>query len=252
MMRLVFKSSAENSAVVPFFCSHRCGTPLVPAVQIWLSAFDYNGAMSARTAGYLEAIEHLPEGAILVVPGVSWEEYEELLGDLGARPGVHVSYDQGRLEIMSPLREHEKCKEFISDLARAFAEENNFTLEKFGSTTWKRRRLKKGTEPDACFYLATAARIMGKRKIDLDSDPPPDVAVEIDTTNESRAKFSIYAALGIPEIWRYDGRQVEIYNLKGGSYVRTNASDFLGGSRIDSLLRLESNRSKDQSSKCPP
>ena len=123
MMRLVFKSSAENSAVVPFFCSHRCGTPLVPAVQIWLSAFDYNGAMSARTAGYLEAIEHLPEGAILVVPGVSWEEYEELLGDLGARPGVRVSYDEGRLEIMSPLREHEKCKEFISDLARAFAEE---------------------------------------------------------------------------------------------------------------------------------
>ena len=59
MMRLVFKSSAENSAVVPFFCSHRCGTPLVPAAQIWLSAFDYNGAMSARTAGYLEAIEHL-------------------------------------------------------------------------------------------------------------------------------------------------------------------------------------------------
>ena len=159
MMRLVFKSSAENSAVLPFFCSHRCGTPLVPAVQIWLSAFDYNGAMSARTAGYLEAIEHLPEGAILVVPGVSWEEYEELLGDLGARPGVHVSYDQGRLEIMSPLREHEKCKEFISDLARAFAEENNFTLEKFGSTTWKRRRLKKGTEPDACFYVATARSI---------------------------------------------------------------------------------------------
>jgi len=76
-------------------------------------------------------------------------------------------------------------------------------------------------------YRAGCVFLCRHRKIDLDSDPPPDVAVEIDTTNESRAKFSIYAALGIPEIWRYDGRQVEIYNLKGGSYVRTNASDFL-------------------------
>jgi len=102
-------------------------------------------------------------------------------------------------------------------------------LEKFGSTTWKRRRLKKGTEPDTCFYVANAARVVGKHKIDLDSDPPPDIAVEIDTTNESRAKFPIYAALGVPEIWHYDGKQVELYKLKGGSYVRTNASDFLAG-----------------------
>ena len=64
--------------------------------------------MSTRTPAYLEAIEHLPEGAQLVLSGVSWEEYEHLLEDLPDRPRVRVSYDGGRLEIMSPLPEHEK------------------------------------------------------------------------------------------------------------------------------------------------
>jgi len=105
----------------------------------------------------------------------------------------------------------------------------NLTLEKFGSTTWKQQRLRKGTEPDTCFYVANAGRIIGKRKIDLDSDPPPDIAVEIDTTNESRTTFSIYAALGVPEIWRYDGKQIEMFNLKDDSYIRTDTSRFLAG-----------------------
>src|SRR6266516_1204094 len=189
---------------------------------------DYNCTMSTRSAEYLEAINHLPAGAILVVPGVGWEQYESLLDDLDARPGVRISYDGGRLEIMSPLPAHEKYKEFISDLARAFAEETSLPLEKLGSTAWKRRRIQKGIEADACFYVANAHRIVGKRKIDLESDPPPDIAVEIDTTNESSSKFPIYAALGVPEIWVYDGKQVEIYCLKDES-IKTDTSNFLVG-----------------------
>jgi len=183
--------------------------------------------MSTRSAEYLDAINHLPTGAILVVPGVGWDQYEDLLNDLVDRPGVRVSYDGGRLEIMSPLPEHEEYKEFISDLARAFSEETGIPLEKRGSATWKRQRIQRGVEPDTCFYVANAERSAGKRKIDLESDPPPDIAVEIDITNESLSKFPIYAGLGVPEIWRYDGSRVRIYHLEGDAYIETDASRFL-------------------------
>src|SRR5438876_11238353 len=83
-------------------------------------------------------------------------------------------------------------------------------LEKCGSATWRRQRIQRGVDPDTCFYVANAERIAGKRKIDLESDPPPDIAVEMDITNESLGKFPIYAGLGVPEIWRYDGSRVRI------------------------------------------
>jgi Uma2 family endonuclease len=185
--------------------------------------------MSTRSAEYLEAIEHLPMGGTLTLYGVSWEEYEALLDELHDKAGRRVSYDAGRLEIMSPLPEHEEYKEIISDLARAYAEENRLPLEKRGSATWKSRRLRKGTEPDTCFYITNASRIVGKRQIDLESDPPPDIAVEVDTTSASLHKFAIYAALGVPEIWRYDGKQVEIYVLIEGSYVAGDSSNLLSG-----------------------
>jgi Uma2 family endonuclease len=180
--------------------------------------------MTNRAASCVEAVDHLPAGAILVLPQVSWEEYEQLLGDLADRPGIRVSYDEGRLEIMSPSAEHEEYKEFILRLVQILAEERGVALETRGSTTWKRRTIRKGTEPDTCFYVANAGRIIGRRTIDLEVDPPPDIVVEIDVTNESLSKFPIYAALGVPEIWRYDGKRVEMYALAGASYISTPTS----------------------------
>ena len=155
---------------------------------------------------------------------VRWEDYEQLLKDLVDRPGVRVSYDEGRLEIMSPLPEHEEYKDSIYSMVRAFAEARGIELETRGSATWKRSSLRKGSEPDTCFYVANAPRIIGKRKIDLESDPPPDVVVEIDTTNESLSKFPIYAALGVSEIWRYDGKHTYLYELTARSYSKISES----------------------------
>jgi len=183
--------------------------------------------MSTRTADYLEAIGHLPDGTMLVIPQSTWEEYERLLGDLAAWPGMRVTYDRGRLEIMSPSAEHEEYKEFISQIVRAAADVLGLPLEMRGSTTWKREQAQQGTEPDACFYIANAQRIIGKRTIDLESDPAPDVAVEIDITNESLSKFSIYAALEVPEIWRYDGKTARFYALGDGRYREVAESRFL-------------------------
>ena len=156
--------------------------------------------MSTRTIDYRQAIDHLPQGATLVLSDVSWEDYEQLLEDLTERPGVRVTYDQGRVDIMTPLRKHEKYKEFISHLIAVLADELNIDVEPSGSTTWKKREAQKATEPDLCFYVANAAHVIGKDELDLDVDPPPDLAVEIDVTNESLSKFPIYATLGVPEI----------------------------------------------------
>lgn len=185
--------------------------------------------MSTRVADYREAIDHIPNGATLVFRDVGWDEYERLVEDLWDRPGLRVTYDEGRLEIRSPLPEHEEYKEFILFVARIMSEERGVAIETRGAATWKRRALRKGTEPDTCFYVASAPRIIGKRMIDLDVDPPPDIAVEVDITNESLSKFSIYAALGVPEIWRYDGKAVLFYTLSGNAYQGITESRFLPG-----------------------
>ena len=180
--------------------------------------------MSARTADYMDAIAHLPEGATLRLPDIGWNEYEELLNEMADRPGVRVSYDAGRVEIMSPLPEHEEYKEFIIKLVYVLSEVMGLTLENRGSATYKWRRGAKGVEPDTSFYVQNASRIIGQRTIDLEVDPPPDVTVEIDTTNESLSKFHIYTALGVPEIWRYDGHQAYIYHLADENYAEATTS----------------------------
>ncbi|MBA3804432.1 MAG: Uma2 family endonuclease [Acidobacteria bacterium] len=181
--------------------------------------------MLAQTEIYVDAIEHLPPGATLRLSDVSWDEYEELLAQIGdSRPGYRVSYDRGRLEIMSPHSDHEKHKEFILRLAQVFSEEADITLETCGSTTYRLRSKLKGAEPDTSFYVQNAARIIGKQLLDLETDPPPDVVVEIDTTNESSGKFPIYAALGVPEIWLYDGQKMLFHQLTGQDYAEASHS----------------------------
>jgi len=175
--------------------------------------------MLAQADIYLDAIEHLPSGAMLRLHNVSWDEYEELLAQMENKPGYRVSYDQGRLEIMSPRADHEKPKEFILVLARVLAEETDTTLETLGSTTYRRRKKLKGAEPDTSFYVRNAAHMIGRQTLDLEVDPPPDVVVEIDTTNESLSKFSIYAALGVPELWLYDGNKMLFHQLTEQHYT---------------------------------
>ncbi|HEU4388833.1 MAG TPA: Uma2 family endonuclease [Blastocatellia bacterium] len=182
--------------------------------------------MTTYAIKYLDLIDRLPPGATLRVPAVPWDEYEALLAELADRSNVRVTYDRGTLEIMSPLPEHEEYGDLIQDLTRVLAEELGIKLETRGSATFKRSRDKKGVEPDESFYVQNADRIIGKRKIDLNVDPPPDIVVEIDITNESRSKFPLYASLAVPEIWLYDSIQAHIYQLQGSEYVKATVSRF--------------------------
>src|SRR5262245_21788587 len=143
-------------------------------------ASGYNRVMRTRTADYLDAIEHLPQGAILVIPQVSWTVYERLVEELQEEGRhVRVSYDRGRVEIMSPTIEHDEYARFIDRLVYIGADILGVKVQSYGSATWKRQKLARGVEPDCCHYIANADRVIGKRKFDLEIDPPPDIIVEI-------------------------------------------------------------------------
>ena len=125
---------------------------------------------------------------------------------------------------MSPKREHEIYKKFIGRMVEVLAEELAIDIESSGSATLRRKKFDKGAEPDECYHIQNAARVADLIEVNLETDPPPDLVVEIDTTNESLYKLGIYAALGVPEIWRYDGRSVHIYGLAGDGYEKIQNS----------------------------
>jgi len=180
--------------------------------------------MSVATTDYLAAIAHLPAGAVLRFDNVPWDDYENLLVDLGESYSVRIFYDQGRMEIMAPASAHEKPKNIIHHLVTSISDELDIDVESLGSTTWKAEMKAKGAEPDDCFYVQNAALIIGKEDLDLAHDPPPDVVVEIDRTSTSLNKFAIYAGLEVPEIWRVAGRQVQFYLLAGNRYEESPIS----------------------------
>ncbi|CAD5971161.1 hypothetical protein NO108_04158 [Planktothrix rubescens] len=148
-----------------------------------------------------------------VLNQVSWQTFINLLDDLGDNRVIRLYYDQGVLEIMTPLGEHENNNRFIDDLVRAIADELNLNLKKMGSLTLKREELLKGAEPDSCYYLENEPLVRHKQNINLESDPPPDLVLEIDITSSSLDKQTIYAAFEIPELWRYNGQKLEVFVL---------------------------------------
>lgn len=177
-----------------------------------------------KIADYLALIERLPAGGALTLPDVSWAEYEGLLAALQERPGLRVNYIAGRLWIMSVSQYHEMYQELLQNLALFTADELGLVFESRGSTTFKEKTFRAGAEPDTCFYVQNAARIIGKRTLDLRRDPPPDVIVEIDITHPSLYKFAFYAQLGVPELWRYDELRLQILHLGAQGYEEAVAS----------------------------
>jgi Uma2 family endonuclease len=158
---------------------------------------------------------------------VSWETYESLLADYADSSSPRFTYCEGMLEIMSPSSEHEELIEVMATIADIIAEEQQIEFKCLGSTTFRRRDLKRGTEPDACFYIQSVERIRGKKEIDLTVDPPPDLAIEIEITNPAVPKLPVYARLRVPEIWLHDGRAPKILRLSGDQYEECDRSGVL-------------------------
>lgn len=160
----------------------------------------------------------------VVLQNISWQLFEDLLTELGEKRSTRLAYYKGNLEIMSPLWRHETPNRFIEALLLALVDELNLNIAPAGSTTLKRPDMDAGKEPDSCYYIQNEARVRGKTELNLAEDPPPDLAVEIDITSSSLNQFELYAALGVPEIWRYDGQNLKIYHWQNGEYVECDRS----------------------------
>jgi len=148
----------------------------------------------------------------IVLDDMSWEFYEHLLNEVGDRP-IRITYDSGNLEIMAPLNIHEFWKKRIGQLVELMCLERDIKIIPGGSTTFKREDKEKGLEPDECYYVQQADAIRFKDDLDLTVDPAPDLAVEIDITSRSIERQPIYAALGVPELWRFDGKRLNVLTL---------------------------------------
>ena len=164
-----------------------------------------------------------PENRV-ILKGVSWSTFKSLLADVGDDRAWRIAYDGGALEIRMPHLEHEVPKGLIESFIEATADELEIEVMKAGSLTLEREDLTRAVEPDTCFYIQNEASVRGKRDINLPEDLPPDLAIESDYTNSSVNKDSIYAAIGVPEIWRYRRESLQVYQLVDGKYKKCEIS----------------------------
>jgi Uma2 family endonuclease len=164
----------------------------------------------------------VPPGQRLLIHDVDWPEFEQILDELGEKRATRIAYSQKTLEIRMPLPKHEREKSLIGDVVKILLEELEIDCECFGSTTFKRQEMGYGIEPDECFYIQNHQVMVGKDRIDLSVDPPPDLAIEVDVT--SKTQMDAYVSLGVPELWLYDRGELKIYTLQSRQYQLVSTS----------------------------
>ncbi len=164
----------------------------------------------------------IPAGNQLLLRNVDWESFEQLLEELGDNRGTRLSFSDNTVEIMAPMAAHEDDKHIIGRLVEIILDEMELEFRPLGATTFKNKKMSKAVEPDECFYIQNETKIRGKDRIDLEQDPPPDLAIEIDLT--SRTHFNNYEKLGVPELWRFNGKSLNINILENGIYIQSNTS----------------------------
>ncbi len=125
------------------------------------------------------------------------------------------------------LPPHETYKRLLGRFVEIVTEEMDLEIRSLSSSTWSRKDLLKGVEADECYYIQNDAAVRGKMEIDLAINPPPDLAIEIDISNPSLPRLPIYAALGVPEVWQFDGENFKILGLFAGAYTAQGQSQAL-------------------------
>lgn len=145
----------------------------------------------------------IPHRQKLILDNVSWDEYTRFLRSFEGHH-LRLTYDRGRLEIMTLSHQHEGLGWFLDKMVFVLTEELNLPIKGGGSTTFRKKKKHKGLEADNCYWIAHEADVRGKTVIKLSIDPPPDLAIEVDISRGSMNRMRIYAAIKVPEVWRHD------------------------------------------------
>lgn len=180
----------------------------------------------------LHAIELTP-GSAITIHNLTWQDFEQILTELGEKRSTRVAYYKGILELMSPLPIHERPNRIIARIVTLILDSQGRDWDDFGSTTFKRPEIA-GVEPDSCLYIQNVSRIEGCTRMDLAVYPPPDLAIESDVT--SKTTLDAYLALRVPEVWIYRDRQLQIHILQDGVYVQSSSSLVFPEQHIPTLI----------------
>jgi Uma2 family endonuclease len=182
--------------------------------------------------------EVLPRDERFVLWGIDWQTYLKISEALGDRP-IRLTFDGWNLEFMSPSVVHERIKKVIGRFIEALTFERKIPICGAGSMTIRRETVERGLEPDECYWITNEPALRGKLEIDLEVDPPPDLAIEVDITSSSLNRQNIYAAFGIPEIWRFDGKALRILILHAnGKYRERSQSKCLPFLPVQELVQF--------------
>jgi Uma2 family endonuclease len=174
----------------------------------------------------------------VVLRGVGWEGYETLLAMVGDHSPVRLIYDQGDVELMAPSYNHKDFKTIFGRIVETVTEELRIPCHGLGSTTWRKRLEDQGLEADECYYLGHMPPLRGKKNLHLSVDPPPDLAIEVEISRSALNRMGIYAAFGIPEVWRWDGETLRVAHLQpDGTYAEVTTSPSLPFLPLDEVVR---------------
>lgn len=160
----------------------------------------------------------------IVLSNISWTTYQAMLTDMGDHRATRLAYNHGTLTLKMPSKLHEIINRLLARIVKTLTEELMLDVVDVGSTTLDREDLGKGAEPDTGFYIQNAAQLDGLDP-EIPAHLPPDLVIEVDITSPSTQRMEIYAALGVPEVWRYTkGRGLVIYHAQAGQYAEAEAS----------------------------
>lgn len=155
---------------------------------------------------------------------ISWQTFKTMLAEMGLSRGSRLAYDSGMVEIMTPLMWHENSNRLIEVMIGVLCEELGLEIKRTGSLTMMRDDLQRGAEPDSSYYIQNEYVVRDQEDIDLTSDPPPDLVLEVEYSRPKINKLQLYASMRVPEFWRYDGRVLRIYALEAGQYLERSDS----------------------------
>lgn len=184
--------------------------------------------ISRKKSDYYAIVKKLPEKADITFGNTTWNDYETLINAVGEASHLRISYTRGNLKVMTLSSLHENYSALVQTLITHLSFRKKIKVLCYKSTTMKVTKELRGVEPDGCFYVQSADKLPNKLRIDFSQDPMPNIILEIDIYHDSKSKFEIYSAFGVKEIWRYDGKNFEIYELKkNGEYKEIKQSKSL-------------------------
>lgn len=200
--------------------------------------------MSTTVEMPIEAIAN--EYQQFVLTDVSWESYEAMLAALGDRAGLRLTYDRGVMEFMTKSQAHELWISLLRRRIELMCFDLKTPYRAGGSFTFRREIVKRGLEPDECYWIQHEQITRGKGELDFSVDPPPDLAIEVEVSRSSLDRHGIYAALGVPELWAFDGKELRVYHRReDGAYEIAESSlafPFLTIEEVPKFLRLDDPR----------